>query len=202
MGFLSTKWIVASACIAALLLRRDPFAVALVLGGALSGVSAKVLKHIIAEQRPTHVQPDPGMPSSHATNLFFLSVLLSQSWSEGVTGLPFGLGASWKLVVVICTPACALAAACLRVSSGHHTQEQIAAGALLGTVCAVCYFYLLLPVVMSKTDQLFNRVGETGKLVLLLGLSLLGLLVLGPLNERLKEMYRRSSKTPASKLRG
>jgi membrane-associated phospholipid phosphatase len=45
-------------------------------GGAFSGIIAKILKYLFNEQRPTDVSSDPGMPSSHSMNLFYLASYL------------------------------------------------------------------------------------------------------------------------------
>lgn len=75
---MSTKWFVTATCVIALLWRRDAFTCSYIIGGAGSGVLAKVLKYVLNQSRPTSVAPDPGMPSSHAMNLFYLTYFLAQ----------------------------------------------------------------------------------------------------------------------------
>lgn len=77
MALISTKWAVVAASCISLAWYRNAFTVVLFTGGFASGLLSKILKSIFNETRPTDIAADPGMPSSHAMNLFFLATSLS-----------------------------------------------------------------------------------------------------------------------------
>lgn len=74
----------ASTVATTLLVRRDCATYLWVFGGILNAALSKVLKRLINESRPAGAKvADPGMPSSHAMSLFFLSVFVAaaaQDW--------------------------------------------------------------------------------------------------------------------------
>lgn len=70
--------VVASAVAITLITRRDVATYLWVAGSILNAALSKILKRIINEARPEGARTaDPGMPSSHAMSLFFLSVYVS-----------------------------------------------------------------------------------------------------------------------------
>lgn len=149
-----TKWAACAAVGAALLYRRDAVVVLYCAGAGLNSAAAKLLKQLIRQPRPTDSKADPGMPSSHATSLSFLSlalfacVLMDPPVVTAVRAIYYG-GAA--LVVAL-----ALLATSWRVKAGYHTVEQVVAGWLLGAVDTVLWVKLLLPSMTSWVDAVLG----------------------------------------------
>jgi len=135
----NTKWIVSLTAAGVLLYRRDALAVSAILGALSNAVLGKVLKRILRQKRPTGAPlADPGMPSSHAMSLFFLSSYLCAAilaWTP--TWLP-----AHRAAVMGSLLAFATSSAAWRVRAGLHTPAQIVAGALLGGSNGVIWFEL------------------------------------------------------------
>eukprot|EP00928_Gymnodinium_smaydae_P057936 TRINITY_DN41151_c0_g1_i1.p2 TRINITY_DN41151_c0_g1~~TRINITY_DN41151_c0_g1_i1.p2 ORF type:complete len:217 (-),score=50.86 TRINITY_DN41151_c0_g1_i1:106-735(-) len=124
-----TKWVVSGSVFAVLLLRRDARVCWCIVGAILAAFNCKVLKGMLNMARPAGARKaDPGMPSSHAQSLAYLSgyaalELVSLGGAAAVTGAGAvcagGLFLSW-----------------LRIRLGYHTFEQVAVGHMLGLACA------------------------------------------------------------------
>ena len=184
--WLSIKWAVTSTVSLVLLLRRDLVVVDMGAGALLSGLLSKALKVLINRSRPTAVAADPGMPSSHATNLFFMATFIASHVTLGLQ--------SFDRVAVLVTLAALLTAlglSYLRIASGHHTAPQILAGAALGTGFGVFWCSAASPVL---TAGLMTRVSSMDE-GLWLGLRLLlvtvAFLILGPLERVWKGRFRK-----------
>ena len=139
----TTKWTV-SAATACVLLRNsaDPSTRFAVIGSVAAAFLTKVLKRLVNEARPHSARKrDPGMPSSHAQSLAFLStsaaraILVSNSKRGG------GEAIVSLLPPPVATAALVLAAAVLlatlRVVLGYHTWPQVVAGGVLGCLLAL-----------------------------------------------------------------
>ena len=80
----NTKWIVSITAAGVLLYRRDALAVSVIVGALSNAVLGKVLKRILRQKRPDGAPlADPGMPSSHAMSLLFLSCYLCAAAASG-----------------------------------------------------------------------------------------------------------------------
>lgn len=102
-----------------------------------TAIAGKVLKKLINHSRPTGARKaDPGMPSSHAVALSYLStaaalgVLWHNRWvlspNVAVTMMfAVGMGVYWTV---------------LRVLLGHHTVPQVLVGFVFGMCSAVTVF--------------------------------------------------------------
>ena len=104
-----------------LLLLVHPCAWTLSLGvtAVVQAVVTKIAKRLLAQKRPDGAPfADPGMPSSHASMLFFLAAFVSAHQDS--------------LLLSLSLLATAAVLSVLRVRAGYHTYAQIAAGAALG----------------------------------------------------------------------
>lgn len=127
-----------------LLYNRNTPSILYVLGAAANSATGKLLKKIIQQPRPTNAKSDPGMPSSHATSLSFLTVAFLAyvtTWPVFVGVFPHSvvIGGAAGLVVIA-----AIATLC-RVSAGYHTKEQVLAGWVLGAVDAIIWKLWFVP---------------------------------------------------------
>ncbi len=122
-----TKWVVSASVFASLVLRGfDALTQWYIVGGVTSAIICRSLKFAINASRPgSSYRSDPGMPSSHASTLGFLSVFPFVMMSGNVY--------AWLL------PAGGGFLAYLRVSQGYHTYSQVVVGWLLGTSIAVAW---------------------------------------------------------------
>ena len=71
----STKFIVSGACLAVLITHPNVPVCWCLSGSVFNSLNSKLLKRLINESRPDGATKlDPGMPSSHAVSLSYLSV--------------------------------------------------------------------------------------------------------------------------------
>ncbi|MEW5300999.1 MAG: hypothetical protein WDW36_003885 [Sanguina aurantia] len=127
-----TKYLVSGSTLAVLLWRHDVLAAWCVLGSVISVFICKLLKILINQQRPsTARQRDPGMPSSHANNLAFLSTYTAASLLQSTAAPEQMYGGA---ALVVCG---ALFLTWLRVACGYHTVPQVAVGYCTGLATAV-----------------------------------------------------------------
>jgi len=137
----STRWTVALSVLISLVVLRDPFTLAMVIGSVLNAIFGKILKKIIDEERPEvakGIKESSGMPSSHANSLFFFASFLSLATQSPVDWLPIS---SWAVVCILFSYA--TISSLWRVHSGLHTYPQITAGAVLGTFTGSFWFKTL-----------------------------------------------------------
>ena len=129
-----TKWVVTATAMILGILKRDELTFWCIIGSVFSVMICKAFKYILNEARPLGAPKlDPGMPSSHANSLSFLSsyiatVTLNQS-SKLLDQLLLGIG----------IPVVALFLAWLRLALGYHTLRQVAAGWMLGTFSGILW---------------------------------------------------------------
>ncbi|KAG6767904.1 hypothetical protein NC652_018587 [Populus alba x Populus x berolinensis] len=131
-----SKWLVAAVFGAVILWRHDAEAIWAVLGSVVNSILSVILKRIFNQERPdSTLRSDPGMPSSHGQSIFFTVVFAILSVVEwlGVNGFSLILGA---LILAFGTYL-----TWLRVSQGLHTISQVAAGAAVGFIFSIFWFW-------------------------------------------------------------
>ncbi|CAK9094650.1 unnamed protein product [Durusdinium trenchii] len=136
-----TKWLVSGAVFGVLLWRQDSAICWCVLGSVGAAANCKCLKVLINQSRPRGARKvDPGMPSSHAQSLGFLSIYFALDVAFPFSGpaqrVPTDSGrAAWAGMLV----AGGLFGSWLRVAMGFHTTAQVAVGYALGAASAVVW---------------------------------------------------------------
>lgn len=131
-----SKWLVAALFGAVILWRHDAEAMWAVLGSIVNSILSVILKRTFNQERPdSTLRSDPGMPSSHGQSIFFTVVFAILSVVEwlGVNGFSLILGA---LILAFGTYL-----TWLRVSQGLHTASQVAAGAAVGFIFSIFWFW-------------------------------------------------------------
>ena len=150
----STKFLVSGAALATLVARPEVAVVWCLIGSVVNSACGKVLKKLLNEKRPEGAaKADPGMPSSHALSLSYLSVYAAAAlaWRGGRDGgavLFFGpaRGAPWPVSATLVAPGCVALIALgvfftwLRVKLGYHTKPQVVVGYVLGAATAMAWF--------------------------------------------------------------
>jgi dolichyldiphosphatase len=136
-----TKWVVSASVFFTLLARRcDAITQWYIIGGVVTAIVCRFLKFAINASRPVaSYRKDPGMPSSHASALGFLSVFPFLMSSSSTLSWLLPIGGSFL--------------AWLRVSQGYHTYPQVVVGWVLGTFMAVAWKaagQVTLPVLTSS----------------------------------------------------
>eukprot|EP00890_Picochlorum_soloecismus_P001424 jgi/Picsp_1/2282/NSC_05746-R1_protein len=126
----ATKWIVSGGVLLILLLKRDEVTCWCVVGGIVAAFTCRALKFAINASRPPQAKKkDPGMPSSHACSLGYLSVFASLVM----------LDVSMPTSAAVSLPILGLFLTYLRVLLGYHTFAQVAVGWVLGSTIAVAW---------------------------------------------------------------
>lgn len=134
----STKWSVSAIAFGTLLLRRDVTACWCIMGSVVAAFNCRLLKYAINQSRPESARKaDPGMPSSHANSLAFLSTYVAVAAAAGLDWCSI-MGVS----LVLGVPAAALFLAWLRVVLGYHTTPQVAVGWVVGASSAAWWWHL------------------------------------------------------------
>jgi len=135
----STKFVVASVALAFLLVNPSVDTCWALLGSVVNSLNGKILKRILNHERPDGaVKADPGMPSSHATSLSYLSVYGAASLAyfkdaAPMLGYPAQVACAAVLVVV------GAFLSYLRVRLGYHTAPQVVVGYALGATTALAW---------------------------------------------------------------
>ncbi|XP_009136574.2 lipid phosphate phosphatase epsilon 1, chloroplastic [Brassica rapa] len=130
-----SKWVVSILFASIILLRHDGAALWGIIGSVSNSALSLVLKRILNQARPaTTSRTDPGMPSTHAQSISFISVFAVLSVMEW-------LGTS-KVSMFLC---CLILASCsyfirLRVSQRLHTSSQVVVGAIVGSVFCILWY--------------------------------------------------------------
>lgn len=152
-----TKWVVSATVFASLVARRfDSLTQWYIIGGVVTAIVCRAAKFAINASRPdTSYRKDPGMPSSHASTLGFLSVfphlMMSSSWA-------------WLL------PVGGAFLAYLRVTQGYHTYPQVIVGWALGSTMAVAWRSAGRVVLPTLTETSVGRLGLAGACLFFMGL--------------------------------
>ena len=135
----STSTVVAGTFFLVLAYQRDTFMLTFFIGSILNGISSKVLKKILNQDRPSgfendssvKVKPsDKGMPSSHAMSLGFIGMYTAIALCSGIL-LSAGIGAQ----IATCSALIIYVALSLiyRVKSQLHTTDQVIVGLCFGS---------------------------------------------------------------------
>ena len=150
----STKFLVSGAALATLLFRPELAVAWCLIGSVVNSAFGKALKRLLNEKRPEGAaKADPGMPSSHALSLAYLSVyaasaLATRGGENGGAALVVGAATlpPWPVPAWAVVPGCAALIACgvfltwLRVELGYHTGAQVGVGYALGAATAASWF--------------------------------------------------------------
>jgi len=146
----ATKWVVSGVVFLMLLVKRDEVTAWCVIGSIVAAFTCRALKFAINASRPPRAKKiDPGMPSSHACTLGFLSAFASFVMMD--QSMPTSIAASLLILGLFLTY--------LRVLLGYHTFPQVVVGWILGSTIAVAWHAggnLLLPQIMA------NSAGQVG----------------------------------------
>lgn len=147
----STKWVVSGIAFTILISKRDEITAWCIIGGVISAILCRMLKLMINASRPPNARKsDPGMPSSHASTLAFLSMYPSMMLLEHSPGVEV---ATSNVALACSLVAGGVFLTCLRVILGYHTWPQVVVGWLLGSSVAIVWQYMgvniILPYLMS-----------------------------------------------------
>ncbi|CAI7848896.1 unnamed protein product [Closterium sp. NIES-53] len=132
----STKWVATVATTVTVLATHNRAAAWFVVGAVLNVANGKALKRILRHERPETARgkkADPGMPSSHALSLSYLSVYAAVAGLQRYGMTPYTVTGASLLVSL------AAFLAILRVLLGLHTYAQIAVGWGMGTAMALLW---------------------------------------------------------------
>ncbi|KAL1217034.1 Lipid phosphate phosphatase epsilon 2 [Cardamine amara subsp. amara] len=147
-----SKWIVAALFGSVLLLRHDGAALWAVIGSVSNSALSVALKHLLNQERPSAatLRSDPGMPSSHAQSISFISVFIVLSVMEWLgtniislflSGLILALGSYFTW---------------LRVSQKLHTTSQVVVGAIVGSVYSTLWYKTWNSLVLEAFTSSFS----------------------------------------------
>ncbi|KAF2600929.1 hypothetical protein F2Q68_00012593 [Brassica cretica] len=124
-----SKWVVAALFGSVLLLRHDGAALWAVIGSVSNSALSVALKRILNQERPVAtLRSDPGMPSSHAQSISFISLFTLFSVMELLGTNELSLFLSGLILAL------ASYFTWLRVSQKLHTASQVVVGAIVGSV--------------------------------------------------------------------
>ncbi|EOA24702.1 hypothetical protein CARUB_v10017980mg [Capsella rubella] len=130
-----SKWVVSALFGSIILLRHDGAALWAVIGSILNSALSVVLKRILNQERPeTTLRSDPGMPSSHAQSISFISVfavLTVIEWLE-TNGVSLFLS---SFILALGSYFIRL-----RVSQKLHTSSQVVVGAIVGSIFCILWY--------------------------------------------------------------
>ncbi|KAJ6670123.1 LIPID PHOSPHATE PHOSPHATASE EPSILON 1 CHLOROPLASTIC [Salix viminalis] len=121
---------------AIILWRHDAKAMWAALGSVVNSILSVILKRILNQERPDSAsRSDPGMPSSHGQSIFFTVVFAILSVGEWLSVNEFTLIISASIL------AFGTYLTWLRVSRGLHTINQVVAGAAVGSIFSILWFW-------------------------------------------------------------
>ncbi|KAJ4782526.1 hypothetical protein LUZ62_040688 [Rhynchospora pubera] len=132
----SSKWLAAALFGLMILWKHDAEVLWAAMGSVINAWISVTLKRILNHERPSGLRSDPGMPSSHAQSMFYISVFAVLSLIQWL-GFNF-----WSLPLGAVILASGSYFSWLRVSQQLHTTNQVLVGALLGTVISIAWFWL------------------------------------------------------------
>jgi dolichyldiphosphatase len=138
----STKFVVSCTALGFLLINPTAETCWALLGSVVNSVNGKILKRVLNQERPDGSRKgDPGMPSSHATSLSYLSVYGAASLAHFRDAAP-ALGYGGQLIVSGALVLVGMWLSYLRVSTGYHTAPQVAVGYGLGSTTALAWLFV------------------------------------------------------------
>mmetsp|Transcript_41035 Transcript_41035/g.54034 ORF Transcript_41035/g.54034 Transcript_41035/m.54034 type:complete len:312 (+) Transcript_41035:1-936(+) len=165
----STRWTVALSVAAGLVILRDPFTLAMVVGAVINAFLSKLLKKIINQNRPEEgksVKESSGMPSSHAMSLFFFASFLSIASQNTASWCPFS-----SIAVSTFLFSYAIIASSWRVYSGLHTLPQIIVGSIAGSCTGTSWIFFCQSEVSLVFQKIFGPTIPNEVLALVLALA-------------------------------
>ncbi|KAG2263724.1 hypothetical protein Bca4012_079598 [Brassica carinata] len=130
-----SKWVVSILFASIILLRHDGTALWGIIGSVSNSALSVVLKRILNQARPaTTSRTDPGMPSTHAQSISFISVFAVLFLMEWLGTSKVSLFLSFLII------ASGLYFIRLRVSQKLHTSSQVVVGAIVGSVFCIFWY--------------------------------------------------------------
>ncbi|XP_006280960.2 lipid phosphate phosphatase epsilon 2, chloroplastic isoform X1 [Capsella rubella] len=146
-----SKWIVAALFGSVLLLRHDGAALWAVIGSVSNSALSVALKRILNQERPVAtLRSDPGMPSSHAQSISFISVFTVLSVMEWLGTNELSLFLSGLVLAL------ASYFTWLRVSQKLHTTSQVVVGAIVGSVYSTLWYVTWNSLVLEAFTSSFS----------------------------------------------
>ncbi|KAF8405261.1 hypothetical protein HHK36_010162 [Tetracentron sinense] len=139
-----SKWLVAAFFGVVIIWRHDAEALWAAMGSVVNIVLSVILKQMLNQERPFSTsRSDPGMPSSHAQSIFFAVIFAILSLIEwlGFNGLTVTVG--------VLAFAVGSYLSWLRVSQRLHTINQVAVGAVVGSIFSILWFWSWDAIVMK-----------------------------------------------------
>ena len=131
----STKFVVSATAMLFLLFHPTVETCWCLLGSIVNSVNGKLLKRVLNHSRPNGAKKvDPGMPSSHATSLSYLSWYAALAFAFEPNA--FGLATHVTRAFAISVVSLGAFLAYLRVKLGFHTWPQVLVGYGLGSSTA------------------------------------------------------------------
>ena len=150
----STKFVVSAVAFATLVAFPNVQTCWCILGSVVNSINGKVLKRVLNHERPEGaVKADPGMPSSHAVSLSYLSVYAARAVAvHGASGVAVSSVVAKTLGVAVFAfpewttlPVAGLVMGLglfltwLRVALGYHTPPQVIVGYGMGAGTALAW---------------------------------------------------------------
>ena len=143
----STKFVVAGAALVTLVTHPNVPVAWCLIGSVVNSIAGKLLKRLLNHARPTGAaKADPGMPSSHAVSLAYLSVYAASGLLQRGGGIETNPTA-WPVPVWAVHPIAAglvstgMFFTWLRVALGYHTWPQVLAGYAMGAATAIGWLW-------------------------------------------------------------
>ena len=143
----STKFLVSGTALAVLLTHPSVHVVWCMIGSVVNSLGGKALKKALNHERPDGAaKADPGMPSSHAVSLSYMSVYAAAALLPRAAAFPQIQGA-WPVPEWSAEPLAAALIALglfftwLRVALGYHTVPQVVVGYVLGAGVALGWLH-------------------------------------------------------------
>ncbi len=135
----STSTVVAGTFFVVLAYQRNSFMLTFFIGSIINGITSKILKKILNQDRPSGYENDPsikvkpsdkGMPSSHAMSLGFIGIYTAIALCNGIL-----VEADIGVKIAICTGLFGYVVLSLiyRVLSQLHTTNQVIVGLVTGS---------------------------------------------------------------------
>ncbi len=144
----STSKVVAGTFFVILASQRDCFMLTFFIGSILNGITSKILKRLLNQDRPPgyeydasiNLKPsDKGMPSSHAMSLGFIGIYTAIALCSGLL-IDAGTGAKIATCVGLITYVSI--SLIYRVQSQLHTTAQVLVGLTFGTFNGLFWYSL------------------------------------------------------------
>lgn len=176
----SAREVTAGAVAVVLVAKRDSMTCLWVVGGILNAISSKLLKRLFDQARPAGARSsDPGMPSSHAQSLFFLSTFVGCWTYSSWTAAPLTV----RALTAMALWSYAWNASAWRVEAGYHTTEQVLVGGFLGLTFAWNWHRICSRRLVAVVDA---QMPPSGKLPLaaVLGVLFLGACAVGSIERK------------------